>query len=78
MNIQVRKYEHMIQVPVTEDAAVFIPNKGLEWHLRYGNAEQVRFVAAAIVATFNHLIHECPQKEQTRRLRLMKEAFNAK
>lgn len=45
----------------------------LEWGLRYGNPERMRFVAAAVVASYSYLLSsEIPMKEAIRRLRLLR------
>jgi hypothetical protein len=44
----------------------------VEWHLRYGDAARVRFVAAEVVACYDYLIRECTQKEALRRLKLLR------
>lgn len=47
---------------------------GVEWRLRYGNPEQVRFVAAEMIACYDYLLSgEITQKEAERRLRLMRQ-----
>lgn len=51
---------------------------GVEWRLRYGNPEQVRFVAAALVESYDYLLSgEITQKEAERRLRLMRQVRRA-
>lgn len=46
----------------------------LEWHLRYGDPSQVRYVAAEVVASFKYLIEECSRDEAWRRIKLMRES----
>ena len=51
---------------------------GVEWRLRYGNPEQVRFVAAALVGSYDFLLSgEITQQEAERRLRLMRQVRRA-
>src|SRR5277367_4942348 len=69
-----RAYDHMMMVDVGDGAHVIVPNGELEWKLRYGNPEEVRFAAASVVGSFDYLVMHCTQKEQIRRLRLMKAA----
>lgn len=45
----------------------------VEWALRYGNVERMRYVAASVVASYAYLLSgEITMKEATRRLRLMR------
>lgn len=51
---------------------------GVEWRLRYGNPEQVRYVAAGLVDSYDYLLSgEITQKEAERRLRLMRQVRRA-
>lgn len=51
---------------------------GVEWRLRYGNPEQVRFVAAGLIDSYDFLLSgEITQKEAERRLRLMRQVRRA-
>ena len=51
---------------------------GVEWRLRYGNPEQVRFAAATLVESYDYLLSgEITQKEAERRLRLMRQVRRA-
>lgn len=46
---------------------------GLEWTLRYGCAEIVRFTAASAISSYDYLLSgEITMKEATRRLREMR------
>jgi hypothetical protein len=68
------RYENFIRVDFGGGAAGFISAPGkLEWKLRYTN-ENVRMQAAAVIENFDYLINCCNQKEQIRRLKLMKSA----
>lgn len=47
---------------------------GMEWALRYGNAESVRYTAASVIADYDYLLSEhISMKEATRRLRIMRQ-----
>ena len=47
----------------------------LEWSLRYGNPEAVRFSAAAVVESFDYLLSgHINMAEATRRLRILRAA----
>lgn len=47
---------------------------GIEWNLRYGNVEDIRFSAASIVSSFDYLLcGEITTTEAIRRLRIMRE-----
>lgn len=46
---------------------------GLEWRLRYGNPDAVRYIAAAVVESYDYLCSsEINMKEAIRRLRLLR------
>lgn len=67
------------QVHVGEDAYMTIVNpwceNNIEWQLRYGNPETVRYVAASLLDTFDYLLSgNINMAEATRRLRLMRQA----
>lgn len=48
----------------------------LEWVLRYGDVEAVRYSAAAVVASYDYLVGEpISMKEATRRLRIARKAY---
>ena len=48
----------------------------MEWVLRYGNAEAIRYCVAMTIASYDYLISEpITMKEATRRLRLMRKAY---
>jgi hypothetical protein len=48
---------------------------GVEWRLRYGNPDQVRFIAARVVESYDYLLcDEITMGEATRRLRLLRAA----
>ncbi len=45
----------------------------VEWGLRYGNAERMRFVAASVISSYDYLLSaEITAAEAIRRLRLMR------
>jgi len=66
--------EWATSVEVGEGARMLVP-KDLEWQLRYGNAEKVRYVAASVIECYDYLIRHCTQKEAMRRLRLLRKAI---
>lgn len=48
---------------------------GVEWTLRYGEPEVVRFVAASLIDSFDYLLSaEISMTEATRRLRILRRA----
>lgn len=48
---------------------------GVEWCLRYGNAEAVRYTAASLIASYDYLLSsEITLKEATQRLRILRAA----
>ena len=59
-------------IEVGNGAIMFIPGEGAEWNLRYGNIEITRYQAAAIIASYDYLLHGCTMKEAVRRLRIMR------
>jgi len=67
-----RAYENMIMVDFGGGAGGAISRGELEWRLRYGANSDV--VAAGVISNFDYLINHCTQKEQVRRLALMKKA----
>jgi len=51
---------------------------GVEWRLRYGDPEGVRFIAAALIDSYDYLLSgHINQKEAERRLRLLRQARRA-
>jgi hypothetical protein len=51
--------------PYTEDS--------VEWGLRYGSADRMRYVAASLISSYDYLLsNEITAKEAIRRLRLMR------
>jgi len=66
--------EHVIHVEVGEGARMLVPTN-LEWHLRYGDAEKVKYIAASVIECYDYLIRHCTQKEAMRRLRLLRKAI---
>jgi hypothetical protein len=45
----------------------------VEWGLRYGNAERMRFVAASVISSYDYLLSaDITAKEAIRRLRLLR------
>lgn len=48
---------------------------GVEWVMRYGNPESVKYAAASLVESYDYLLSdEITMKEATRRLRLLRAA----
>jgi hypothetical protein len=71
-----RKYINFISVDCGDEAYSMIPTPEMQYELRYGyRVQDIALSAAAVVDTFAHLITECTQKEQLRRLKLMREAL---
>lgn len=64
----------MIVADVGDGAQMSIPSGDLEWQLRYGSPEKVRYVAASVIESYAYLIADCSQNEALRRLRIMKKA----
>lgn len=67
------------QVAVGDGAVMTVINPrsfeygGLEWRLRYGNAEGVKYTAASVVECYDYLCSpNITLKEATRRLRLLR------
>jgi hypothetical protein len=51
---------------------------GVEWRLRYGNPEEVRFIAASLISSYDYLLSEhISQKDAERMLRLLRQARRA-
>jgi hypothetical protein len=51
---------------------------GIEWRLRYGNPDQVRYCAASALESYSYLTsNEISMTEATRRLRLLRQAREA-
>lgn len=70
-----------LEVPCGDGAFMSVINPqsfedgGLEWRLRYGNPEAVRYIAASIVECYDYLCSsEISMKEAVRRLRLLRSA----
>lgn len=68
-----------LMVPTGGNAVMTAPLPGcdphLEWSLRYGSPEAVRFAAAAVVESFEYLLSSnINMAEATRRLRVMRAA----
>jgi hypothetical protein len=50
-------------------------NGGIEWQLRYGNVEGVRYVAAGVIESYDYLLSEAISfKEASERLRILRAA----
>lgn len=48
---------------------------GVEWRLRYGSPDEVRYIAAGLMDSYDYLLGDgINQKEAIRRLRLMRAA----
>ena len=62
-------------VDVGGGAIMNAPLARLEWNLRYGDLEQVRYDAAEVIAAYRYLIHECTCDEACRRIKLMRAAM---
>ncbi len=66
-------------VYVSSDASMTIPTRAedsLEWQLRYGNPESVRFLAASIVGSYSYLLcRNITTKEAIRRLRILRKEY---
>ena len=58
-----------LDVDLGDGAKMTVPLE-LEWHLRYGNPEAVRFIAASVVASLSYLLLECTKEEAWRRIKL--------
>ena len=75
----------VLRPPIVQDQAVWVdmgdgasmtmPRGRLEWNLRYGNPEAVRYDAASVVETFRYLVLECNRDEAWRRIKLMRDAM---
>lgn len=68
-----------LQVACGDGAVMAIPNPmadpPIEWCMRYGDANEGRFVAASLLAAYDYLLSaHIPMTEATRRLRLMRKA----
>jgi len=50
----------------------YVEDGGLEWQLRYGDPERVRFAAASVVAAYQRLTHGGITTTQVRRLRWLR------
>jgi hypothetical protein len=70
---EMHKRDRVTEVDVG-GARMLLP-EDTEWHLRYGDAERIRFVAAEIISCYSYLIRECTAREATRRLRLLRKAY---
>lgn len=67
------------EVHVGDSAYISIVNpwrdSGIEWQLRYGAAEAVRYCAASLISSYDYLLSsEITMAEATRRLRIMRQA----
>lgn len=63
-------------------AMMTIPNPqsyatgGLEWTMRYGDCQAIRFTVASAISSYDYLLSGAiPMKEATRRLRLLRAAY---
>jgi len=53
-------------------------NGGVEWRLRYGSPDEVRFVAATLIASYDYLLSQGITKaEAVKRLTLLRRARRA-
>jgi hypothetical protein len=69
----------LIYVDCGDNATMAIPRPnregGIEWRLRYGNPQEVRYDAATVIASYSYLVSgEINMAEATRRLRLLRRA----
>jgi len=71
----------MAQVELGDGAAMSVLNPrsfedgGLEWHLRHGDVERARYIAASIVSDYDALTSDAMTlTETTRRLRILRRA----
>ncbi len=67
------------EVHVGDGAYMSIVNpwhdSGVEWQLRYGAADTVRYSAASLISSYDYLLSsEITMAEATRRLRIMRQA----
>jgi hypothetical protein len=65
----------MLIVAVAPDAQMSCPVGELQWQLRYGDADGVRYTAASVVDSFEYLINHCAKDEAWRRIKLMRVAM---
>ena len=73
-----------LEVPCGDGAVMSIVHPrsledgGIEWRLRYGNPEEVRFIAASLIESYDYLLSgHINQKEAESRLRLLRQARRA-
>lgn len=59
---EVKRIRACIHVDVGGGAFMAAPLDNLEWQLRYGSPEAVRFEAASVVASYRHLIYLSKEK----------------
>lgn len=64
--------DNSINVDVGGGAYMSAPRSLLEWEMRYGDVERVRFVAASVIESYRYLIMECSKDEAWHRLKLMR------
>ena len=70
-----------IHVPVENGEAVMdiadprsFEDGGLEWVMRYGDVESIRYTVASLLSSYDYLLSgEITMKEATRRLRVMRQ-----
>ena len=61
------------RVDVGDGAIMTYPCGELEWQLRYGNPERVRYIAASVIDSYAYLLSkDISTKEAIRRLRIMR------
>lgn len=66
-------------VKVHPEASMSIPtpheNGSIEWHMRYGDTNKNRFLAANLIADYDYLLcDDITTKEAVRRLRILRKA----
>lgn len=65
-------------VPVGDGAVMWAPAGELEWHLRYGNPERVRYQAAGVIDSTSYLFGpHISTREAIRRLRIIRNAVES-
>lgn len=69
-----RILEQTVNVDCGDGAQMTMPRDRLEWNLRYGDPERVRFDAASVVESYAYLVMECSKEEAWRRIKLMRAA----
>ena len=71
----IKRIKACVSVDVGGGAFMAAPLGELEWQLRYGNVEAVRFEAASVVASYRYLIY-LSKKEAWHRLQRIRHDLN--